>query len=226
MHTASRSFVFRHLTLCLSLVGLGLSPMACDVEELDDAELAELEAEEAEEADLELDLVDEADPEEPDESCDDEACEPAMDPGFDLVAEPDVTEGTACGGAVQHHHGGDLFPATYQVTMGCNCSSGQTRDFFQSFNTGNGSCSPIGWESPDPRDCRVRMQINRSGGFANGTCNLVVEQNTAGSCFAVQTNTGCNNPSITACVCDVDPFCCNTRWDGICVNEVSSLGCG
>lgn len=37
---------------------------------------------------------------------------------------------------------------------------------------------------------------------------------------------GCNNNTVEACVCVSDPFCCNTSWDGICVGEVASLGCG
>jgi hypothetical protein len=37
---------------------------------------------------------------------------------------------------------------------------------------------------------------------------------------------GCQDTSIQACVCVVDPYCCNTNWDSICVGEVDSLSCG
>jgi hypothetical protein len=39
---------------------------------------------------------------------------------------------------------------------------------------------------------------------------------------------GCNNPQCCAEVCAIDPFCCQTAWDGACVNEASDLcdGCG
>lgn len=37
---------------------------------------------------------------------------------------------------------------------------------------------------------------------------------------------GCDDPDVQACVCDVDPFCCDNGWDQTCVEEVTSLGCG
>jgi hypothetical protein len=35
----------------------------------------------------------------------------------------------------------------------------------------------------------------------------------------------CNDPTVVACVCGQDPFCCDTSWDGICVNAAISA-CG
>lgn len=37
---------------------------------------------------------------------------------------------------------------------------------------------------------------------------------------------GCGYPSIEECVCLADSYCCNNQWDSICVDEVTSLGCG
>ncbi len=37
---------------------------------------------------------------------------------------------------------------------------------------------------------------------------------------------GCNNPAVEACVCAIDPYCCEVHWDRICVEEVVTLGCG
>jgi subtilisin family serine protease len=48
----------------------------------------------------------------------------------------------------------------------------------------------------------------------------------AGSCCQVQPGPGCGDPGIAACVCAVDPYCCNAQWDSICVGEVTGLGCG
>ncbi len=43
-------------------------------------------------------------------------------------------------------------------------------------------------------------------------------------CVAVSTN-GCPaNAAVQACVCDLDAYCCNTKWDGLCVTEAK--GCG
>jgi hypothetical protein len=37
---------------------------------------------------------------------------------------------------------------------------------------------------------------------------------------------GCATASVEACVCQADPFCCETQWDGQCVLEVDALACG
>ena len=37
---------------------------------------------------------------------------------------------------------------------------------------------------------------------------------------------GCADVVIESCVCDFDPFCCDTAWDNACVTEVVSGGCG
>jgi hypothetical protein len=47
-----------------------------------------------------------------------------------------------------------------------------------------------------------------------------------GDCCVVHSNPGCTVPSIQACVCGYDPFCCNTSWDSYCVTGVDSYGCG
>jgi hypothetical protein len=48
----------------------------------------------------------------------------------------------------------------------------------------------------------------------------------AGDCCTTDSAPGCSDTSVEACVCAVDSYCCTTAWDGICVNEVESLGCG
>jgi len=38
---------------------------------------------------------------------------------------------------------------------------------------------------------------------------------------------GCNGCSCEECVCDMDPYCCEAQWDGICVDECYECGgCG
>ncbi|MHC5111177.1 MAG: pullulanase X25 domain-containing protein [Planctomycetota bacterium] len=46
------------------------------------------------------------------------------------------------------------------------------------------------------------------------------------NCCETGHGTGCNDPDIEACVCAEDPFCCDSEWDDICVENVVSLGCG
>jgi hypothetical protein len=46
------------------------------------------------------------------------------------------------------------------------------------------------------------------------------------NCCAVGHGSGCNDPEIEACVCEIDSFCCEVEWDFICVYEVEGYGCG
>ncbi|MEE9296014.1 MAG: hypothetical protein V3W34_13775 [Phycisphaerae bacterium] len=46
-------------------------------------------------------------------------------------------------------------------------------------------------------------------------------------CCTPRTAPGCpEDLTIQGCVCDRDPFCCNTEWDQTCVDEVEEFGCG
>jgi hypothetical protein len=57
----------------------------------------------------------------------------------------------------------------------------------------------------------------------NNTCKDDPKGN---CCEATSGVKGCKDPVIQDCVCEVDPFCCNTAWDSICAGEVEMLGCG
>ena len=41
----------------------------------------------------------------------------------------------------------------------------------------------------------------------------------AGSCFTTHGSPNCDSASCCSAVCSADPFCCNTQWDSICVQE-------
>lgn len=45
-----------------------------------------------------------------------------------------------------------------------------------------------------------------------------------GACCEVQSGTGCDDAGVTACTCDLDPYCCNTQWDEYCV-AIASQSC-
>jgi hypothetical protein len=47
-----------------------------------------------------------------------------------------------------------------------------------------------------------------------------------GDCCTAAAAPGCADAAVEACVCMHDAYCCNTAWDGVCVDEVGSLGCG
>jgi hypothetical protein len=60
----------------------------------------------------------------------------------------------------------------------------------------------------------------------NGGCNYpVVITPPPGDCGVVHFTPGCSDPTCSAAVCAVDPFCCSVFWDGICVGEAQTL-CG
>lgn len=52
------------------------------------------------------------------------------------------------------------------------------------------------------------------------------ESGTSGDCCEIHGGTGCEDPAVADCVCASDPYCCETFWDSLCVEEVDSLGCG
>ncbi len=60
------------------------------------------------------------------------------------------------------------------------------------------------------------------GGMACGECETGTcaegKCHSGPGCEATETPT-CNGCSCEACVCEMDPYCCDTAWDGICVNE-------
>jgi hypothetical protein len=47
-----------------------------------------------------------------------------------------------------------------------------------------------------------------------------------GDCCMAGEAPGCADATIEACVCMQDSYCCDTAWDGLCVDEVGSFGCG
>lgn len=44
-----------------------------------------------------------------------------------------------------------------------------------------------------------------------------------GSPYTARSNPGCSDASCCATICTRDPFCCDTRWDSVCVSQSESL---
>lgn len=59
-------------------------------------------------------------------------------------------------------------------------------------------------------------------GGAGGTGGSGGVQN--GDCCEATFGKGCSVPSVRACVCQGDPYCCDVAWDQQCVNESSLCG--
>ena len=58
--------------------------------------------------------------------------------------------------------------------------------------------------------------------FDTSSCNNDQDD---GNCCVSHQGGGCEVPSISQCVCAIDPYCCNTTWDSTCAGEAVS-DCG
>ncbi|MGH1340502.1 MAG: hypothetical protein ACRBN8_03040 [Nannocystales bacterium] len=45
-------------------------------------------------------------------------------------------------------------------------------------------------------------------------------------CCDAHSGPQCDNPILSACVCDAEPSCCEVEWTEHCVQQVDALGCG
>lgn len=91
---------------------------------------------------------------------------------------------------------------------------------------GDGACN--GSEGCDtcPSDCGA------CAGCGDGTCGGAETCQgcpadcgpCTGDCCAPAEEPGCGDGSVAGCVCSIDPFCCATAWDVLCVEE--AIGCG
>ncbi len=71
-------------------------------------------------------------------------------------------------------------------------------------------CCNNGWDS---------ICVGEVESLGCGTCRTACDQ---GSQFG---DVGAYEPHVQACVCSRDSYCCNNRWDSLCVQEVESFGC-
>lgn len=72
-------------------------------------------------------------------------------------------------------------------------------------------------------ECDVAVQDCNSNGIPD-ECDIgIVPGN---DCCNVQFGSGCNDPVIQDCVCEIMPTCCFINWSRACVDLVASSGCG
>ena len=113
-------------------------------------------------------------------------------------------------------------------TSGCSAgSSGSTCCESQAYPSPG--CSDTGVEAcvcnADPYCCSTSWDsicANEVESLGCGSC----PQTRPNACCETSSGPGCSNPDLQAQVCAADPYCCNVRWDSICVSEVESLGLG
>ncbi|MCX4240117.1 hypothetical protein [Paraliomyxa miuraensis] len=65
--------------------------------------------------------------------------------------------------------------------------------------------------------------------IANDDCNAECTPVGGGDCCMANGSPGCDDMMVQDCVCAIDGYCCDTDWDGICVNEAQyecMIDCG
>ncbi len=101
--------------------------------------------------------------------------------------------------------------------------------------TGNHACNVTGGpgcNDPTTMTCVCNVDPFCCTNSWDGQCVDEVSSLGCNSCgpiphgCCVEGGPGCSNMTIQNCVCAQDSFCCNTAWDGICVDEVDAFGCG
>jgi len=140
----------------------------------------------------------------PPESC----CEPHDTPGCD---DPEVVECVCSNDAFCCNNHWDNICANAAIQQ-CNapcCEPSCASEDGMIKECGGDGCGGSCGECPDGTYCQ------------DGQCG----ENDG--CTATN-SPGCGGCSCQACVCQQDPYCCNTAWDGICVNECQEDcgGCG
>jgi len=83
-------------------------------------------------------------------------------------------------------------------------------------------CGPGGLCVEEPSDC------------GNGMCEPYLGEDcfscpsdcpcSEGDCCQAHDFPGCDQPEVVMCVCEMDPYCCQAMWDGLCVNEAQQCG--
>lgn len=86
-----------------------------------------------------------------------------------------------------------------------------------------GACVDTGSDEAHCGGCNIPCAVGE-------TCSLGACVQTGGggggACCTTSASPGCADATIQACVCAQDSYCCSSAWDGACVGEVTSLGCG
>jgi hypothetical protein len=75
--------------------------------------------------------------------------------------------------------------------------------------------------SADPSCCDTSWDVSCKDA-ANTLCGGCGSLS-GGSCFCDHANPGCDDSTCCRVVCEVDPFCCESAWDGICASEANTL---
>jgi hypothetical protein len=124
---------------------------------------------------------------------------------------------------------GDAAPSGLTEATGTDDALGPTDEAADvETSTGGRAESGSSTGSDAPESDGVRLDLG-SGGTSTGSSGGAEPPSPPandGDCCEAALGTGCGDPAISACVCAVDPVCCDLGWDALCVDHVELLGCG
>lgn len=117
-------------------------------------------------------------------------------------------------------------------TQNDKCNNGQCTGTLKSCNDGNsctidncslGNC--VHTAAQDGLACDDGDDCTKSDACVSGTCKGKLACVPAGCTGS--NKPGCGGCGCESCVCDLDPYCCNVKWDNQCVLECTQCGgCG
>src|SRR5262249_55279387 len=121
--------------------------------------------------------------------------------------------------------GWNFFNTGGNVLEGNLCPGGAPRESATAYvYNGSGVCSFAGWLDPgNPHDFPFFLNW-AEGGWQQGDCFWAGTKNSCAHPICrsgASLNNTCDD--CAAKICGVDPYCCTTAWDSICVGEVQSV---
>jgi len=122
----------------------------------------------------------------------------------------------------------DSLCASEAAEQCANCGSPEAGSCFQ--NNGTPGCNNLECCADVCAEDNFCCEVSWDGLCANAAAELCANCGTpdAGGCFESNGSPGCDNLECCQAVCAVDPFCCQTSWDGLCANQAAELcaNCG
>ena len=110
------------------------------------------------------------------------------------------------------------------------CANDCTLDLSECTSCGDGICSEGELADGDcMADCDAcgdgtcDPEAGETCGNCEDDCGECVYE---GDCCAENGSAGCDDSAIVDCVCALDPYCCDTEWDELCIQDLAIGQCG
>ena len=120
------------------------------------------------------------------------------------------------------------YGTTNATTLSC---SGLTPSTLGALGVTGGVCQPVTVTIPLGSAKGICLRFDH-GANANAIMIDDLEIRRVGCCTTgghgccTTGGPGCSDGTVAACVCAIDPFCCESEWDAQCIAGISQYGCG